>query len=157
MVSVANRPSATATFSNSPSLESSNRIARATDADLQTATVARSAGELIGTLSYMSPEQMTGDAEALDTRSDVYALGVVLYELLAGEVPHALSRKPLTEVIRIVRDDPASLSREEKLGRIKAAGIVGLGGATFPAHVKLSPPQEKPIDTVIVPMITPKA
>jgi len=48
------------------------------------------------------------------------------------------------------KTDPASLSREEKLERIKAAGIVGLGGATFPAHVKLSPPKEKPIDTVIV-------
>ncbi len=46
--------------------------------------------------------------------------------------------------------DPARLSREEMLARVKAAGIVGLGGATFPAHVKLDPPKDKPIDTVIV-------
>jgi electron transport complex protein RnfC len=46
--------------------------------------------------------------------------------------------------------DPASLTREEMIERVKSAGIVGLGGATFPAHVKLSPPKDKPIDTVIV-------
>ena len=80
-------------------------VARATDADMQVTTVARAVDELVGTLSYMSPEQMTGEAETLDTRSDVYALGAVLYELLAGRVPHELAGKPLTEAIRIVRED----------------------------------------------------
>jgi electron transport complex protein RnfC len=46
--------------------------------------------------------------------------------------------------------DPGGLSREQMIERVRAAGIVGLGGATFPAHVKLSPPKDKPIDTVIV-------
>jgi len=46
--------------------------------------------------------------------------------------------------------DPGTLSNEELLARVKKAGIVGLGGATFPSHVKLSPPKEKPIDTIIV-------
>lgn len=46
--------------------------------------------------------------------------------------------------------DPASLSRDELVERIRAAGVVGMGGATFPAHVKLSPPAEKPIDTLLV-------
>jgi electron transport complex protein RnfC len=46
--------------------------------------------------------------------------------------------------------DPAQLSAEEIRERIRAAGIVGLGGATFPAHVKLSPPEGKTIDTLIV-------
>jgi electron transport complex protein RnfC len=46
--------------------------------------------------------------------------------------------------------DPASLAREEKIARIQAAGIVGLGGACFPTHVKLSPPKDKPIDTIII-------
>ncbi|MHC4860756.1 MAG: electron transport complex subunit RsxC, partial [Planctomycetota bacterium] len=49
-----------------------------------------------------------------------------------------------------VEADPASLSREEMIERVKNAGIVGLGGACFPAHVKLSPPKDKPIETVIV-------
>ena len=44
-------------------------------------------GELVGTLPYMSPEQLTGDSSAVDTRADVYALGVVLYELLSGRLP----------------------------------------------------------------------
>ncbi|MFO7983401.1 MAG: electron transport complex subunit RsxC [Desulfuromonadales bacterium] len=46
--------------------------------------------------------------------------------------------------------DPESLSADEIRDRIRAAGIVGMGGATFPAHVKLSPPEEKPIDTLIL-------
>ncbi len=46
--------------------------------------------------------------------------------------------------------DPSGLSAEQMRDRIRDAGIVGLGGATFPAHVKLSPPAEKPIDTLIL-------
>ncbi|MEN8151694.1 MAG: electron transport complex subunit RsxC [Planctomycetota bacterium] len=46
--------------------------------------------------------------------------------------------------------DPTSLDREALVERVKNAGIVGLGGATFPSHVKLSPPKEKPIDTIVV-------
>ncbi len=46
--------------------------------------------------------------------------------------------------------DPEKLSREEIIERVKSAGIVGLGGATFPAHVKLSPPKDKPIDTIVI-------
>ncbi|MCX5665452.1 MAG: RnfABCDGE type electron transport complex subunit C [Candidatus Omnitrophica bacterium] len=48
------------------------------------------------------------------------------------------------------RRDPGSLSAEELISIIKDAGIVGLGGAAFPTHVKLSPPKNKPIDTVIL-------
>jgi len=46
--------------------------------------------------------------------------------------------------------NPDKLSKEEILNRIKEAGIVGLGGATFPTHVKLQPPPDKKIDTIIV-------
>lgn len=48
------------------------------------------------------------------------------------------------------RSDPDSLSKEELLNIIRDAGIVGLGGAAFPTHVKLSPPKEKKIDSVIL-------
>ncbi|BCA78352.1 electron transport complex subunit RsxC [Desulfuromonas sp. AOP6] len=46
--------------------------------------------------------------------------------------------------------DPDALSRSEIVDRIRSAGIVGMGGATFPTHVKLSPPEEKPINTLII-------
>ena len=63
------------------------------------------AGEVLGTLSYMSPEQVAGDASGLDTRSDVYALGVILYEVLAERPPYDLDRKSFAEAARIIHDE----------------------------------------------------
>jgi eukaryotic-like serine/threonine-protein kinase len=84
-------------------------LARATDADTQ-ATRQTDVGQLLGTLAYMSPEQVLADPLALDTRSDVYALGVILYELLAGKLPYMLS-KMLHEAVRTIQEtDPAPLS-----------------------------------------------
>ena len=62
-------------------------IARLTGADAKDVTQATVHGQLLGTLAYMSPEQLEGDPENVDVRSDVYALGVVGYELLCGEHP----------------------------------------------------------------------
>src|SRR5437588_2593365 len=67
-------------------------VARVTDRDSQ-ATSQTDVGQLIGTLAYMSPEQVLADPLELDIRSDVYALGVILYELLAGRLPYNLSNK----------------------------------------------------------------
>jgi eukaryotic-like serine/threonine-protein kinase len=83
-------------------------VARMTDSD---ALVTRQTdvGQLIGTLAYMSPEQALADPLALDTRSDVYALGVILYELLAGRLPYPLGRT-LYESLQAIREtDPASI------------------------------------------------
>ncbi len=85
-------------------------LARAAQVELQS-TVQTMAGEVVGTMSYMSPEQVVGDMSELDTRSDVYALGVLLYELLSGRLPFDLSRKSLPEAVRIIREEePARLS-----------------------------------------------
>jgi len=80
-------------------------VARATDADLDMTTMRTSTGEIVGTLAYMSPEQVEGDRAAVDSRSDVYALGVVLFELLTGELPYP-ARGNAFEVMRTIRDVP---------------------------------------------------
>jgi eukaryotic-like serine/threonine-protein kinase len=77
-------------------------IARVVDEDAS-ATLTRT-GDVVGTLNYMSPEQIGGDTAELDTRTDVYALGVVLYELLAGALPYDLSGKSITASIETVRE-----------------------------------------------------
>lgn len=63
------------------------------------------AGELIGTIGYMSPEQLGGEAHDVDTRADIHALGVVLYELLAGRLPYEFTGESLAGVICRIRED----------------------------------------------------
>lgn len=83
-------------------------VARATSADLAVSTLHTQPGQLIGTLAYMSPEQIAGDPGAIDGRCDVYALGVMLYELLAGRLPHDSADTPLPEMLRRIREVEAS-------------------------------------------------
>lgn len=86
-------------------------VARVTDSDVNVTTLQTDVGQLVGTIPYMSPEQVAGNSDALDTRSDVYALGVVCYQLLTGRLPHDLSRKVITEAARIIQEDePAPIS-----------------------------------------------
>src|SRR5262249_41566784 len=85
-------------------------VARATDADLLTTPDHPRTGQLLGTLSYMSPEQVAADPAALDRRSDVYTLGVILFELLAERLPYQLEHLPLPEVARVILEqEPAQL------------------------------------------------
>jgi len=78
-------------------------------------------GRLVGTPEYMSPEQADLDNDDLDTRSDVYGLGVVLYELLVGKTPHdprSLRELGLEALLRTIRQGtfPTPSSRLSTLG-----------------------------------------
>jgi eukaryotic-like serine/threonine-protein kinase len=83
-------------------------VARATGADLLSSMDLTRTGQLVGTLSYMSPEQVAADPAALDQRSDVYTLGVILFELLTGRLPYPLKDLPLPEVARLIREHEPS-------------------------------------------------
>ncbi len=89
-------------------------VARLTDSDIVATTLQTAARQIIGTLSYMSPEQVRGDYRELDTRSDIYSLGVVLCELLTQTLPYDLSRLSIAEACRTgCEDEPQRPSRIE--------------------------------------------
>lgn len=80
-------------------------IARATDPDVRTTHELTGEGQILGTLAYMSPEQAGGDPADIDTRTDVYAIGAIAYELVTGALPLDVKGKTLLEAARVVRED----------------------------------------------------
>jgi len=81
-------------------------VARATDSDLALTTFQTELGQLVGTACYMSPEQCAGDAHVLDTRSDVYSLGVVLCELLCGQLPYEFPSTSILQITKTIIETP---------------------------------------------------
>jgi len=81
-------------------------VARATDADIALTTLRTETGQLVGTLQYMSPEQCDADPHEIDVRSDVYSLGVVLYELLCRRLPYDVRDASLATAARVICEQP---------------------------------------------------
>lgn len=77
-------------------------IARITNPDALDATMHTEPGRIIGTLAYMSPEQLRGEAHTLGIRSDVYALGVVFYQMLADRLPYDFASASLVHAARTI-------------------------------------------------------
>ncbi len=101
-------------------------IARITESDIQATTMQTNIGQMLGTLPYMSPEQTKGEPSLIDTRSDVYALGVIAFELLAEKLPYELQNKLLLEAVRVIQDDrPSSLSGINRAYRGDIEIIIG--------------------------------
>jgi hypothetical protein len=100
-------------------------VALFTDTDRLQHTVQTAVGQLIGTIQYMSPEQAEGDPAQIDRRSDIYALGVICYELLTGKLPHDVKGRPVLAAARILcEQEPASLSSVNKVFRGDLEAVV---------------------------------
>lgn len=97
-------------------------VARAIDQRLTERTLFTELGQMVGTPEYMSPEQAEMTGQDIDTRSDIYSLGVILYELLAGALPfdpYDLRNAGLYEIQRKIREDepPRPSTRVSTLGK----------------------------------------
>ncbi|MCS7469969.1 serine/threonine protein kinase [Stieleria sp. ICT_E10.1] len=108
-------------------------VAKATNQRLTERTMFTEFGQIVGTLEYMSPEQTQFNQLDIDTRSDIYSLGVLLYELLTGGTPFdgkRLRSSAFEEVLQILReeDPPRPSSRISSLG--DAAGKVSASRST---------------------------
>jgi tetratricopeptide (TPR) repeat protein/tRNA A-37 threonylcarbamoyl transferase component Bud32 len=108
-------------------------IAKATGHHLTDAPVVTTLGQAMGTLAYMSPEQAEGSDLDVDTRADIYSLGIILYELLVGRVPVDPKEKGITYFLSqlVSRDVPFPAPAERLVDDAAAAQARGTDAATL--------------------------
>ncbi|MEM7203256.1 MAG: tetratricopeptide repeat protein [Planctomycetota bacterium] len=110
-------------------------VSKVVDGDQQLATIHTGLGQVVGTLAYMSPEQAAGDQAQVDTRTDVYSLGVLGYEMVTGRLPLDLSGDGLTGALaRIAKEIPAPASRIEPALHRDVDTILGKAMAKEPGE-----------------------
>jgi WD40 repeat protein/tRNA A-37 threonylcarbamoyl transferase component Bud32 len=112
-------------------------VAKATEVKLTDQSLADS-GAIVGTPVYMSPEQADPSSMDIDTRADIFSLGVILYELLAGSPPidaNQFHRGAILEMLRIVREvDPPKPS--SKVSKAQALPSIAANRGIEPGHLK---------------------
>ena len=113
-------------------------IAKALQADLTDKTCFTEFGQVVGTLAYMSPEQTEMNTLSVDTRTDVFALGVMLYELLTGNTPisrETLETHALLAVLQMIRSLEAPRASDLLAASGPQSGIAQSCGAELPALI----------------------
>jgi serine/threonine protein kinase len=89
-------------------------VAKVTSASADQLPQMTRVGQILGTPDYMSPEQMSGDPGGFDVQSDVYSLGVILYQLLSGRLPYDTRKSSLLEIAKVIKDeDPLPLMKHD--------------------------------------------
>ncbi len=82
-------------------------VARTVGMQVSMTTIETQAGQLVGTVAYMSPEQIEASPSAIDTRTDIHALGVILFRVLTGRLPFGHDDPPLPELARRIAHESA--------------------------------------------------
>lgn len=106
-------------------------------------TLISATGQVLGTLPYMSPEQTHGNSDEIDTRTDVYALGVILYEMLTGNYPYPVAGQ-MAEVLRhITETEPKPPSRNW-------GEVLGVSGRSSRRRQKADCPIDDEVETIVL-------